>query len=141
MRTLEEQIEVTAPVGAAWAHLHRVAEYPRFVGGVVRADARGRHHAHLDVEFDGGRHAVDAELTDRGRGRVMSWETRTGPPLRGTFALYPLDAGHTRVQVRVEYDPDGLTAALGGPRGFAQSRAVEEAVRADLALFKRLCEE
>ncbi|WP_100834540.1 SRPBCC family protein [Kitasatospora fiedleri] len=142
MRTLEEQIEVTAPVGTAWSQLHRVAEYPLFVAGVVQASAHGRHHAHLDVEFGGERHAVDAELTDHGRGRVMSWETVDGPPLRGTFALRELDAAHTRVQLRLEYDPQELTESLGGPHGgYAQSHAVEEAVRADLELFKQLCEE
>ncbi|MFD8480657.1 SRPBCC family protein [Kitasatospora sp. NPDC059673] len=141
MRTLEEQIEVTAPMGTAWSQLHRVAEYPQFVGGVVHATARGRRHADLDVEIAGERHRVDAELTDHGRGRVMSWETVDGPPLRGTFALRPLDAAHTQVQVRLEYDPDELKEAVGGPRGFAQSKAVEEAVRTDLELFKQLCEE
>ncbi|MGW4804957.1 SRPBCC family protein [Kitasatospora sp. NPDC004272] len=141
MRTLEEQIEVTAPVGTAWSQLHRVAEYPLFVAGVVRASAHGRHHAHLDVEFGGGRHAVDAELTDHGRGRVMSWETVDGPPLRGTFALRPLDPAHTRVQLRLEYDPRELAGALGATDGPVPSTAVEEAVRADLELFKQLCEE
>ncbi|MFC8718798.1 SRPBCC family protein [Kitasatospora sp. NPDC057198] len=142
MRTLEEQIEVTVPVGTAWSQLHRVAEYPLFVAGVVQASAHGRHHAHLDVEFGGERHAVDAELTDHGRGRVMSWETVGGPPLRGTFALRPLDAAHTRVQLRLEYDPRELAGALGVPDGPAPSTAaVEEAVRTDLELFKQLCEE
>jgi len=140
MRTLEEQIDVTAPVGGAWEQLHRIADYPRFVAGVTHASAHGRSHARLDVEIGGEHRTVDAELTDHGRGRVMSWQTVDGPPLRGTFALRPLDDTHTQVQLRLEYDPDALSSAVGGPHGFAQNHAIEEHVRDDLAHFKDLVE-
>ncbi|MFD5438237.1 SRPBCC family protein [Kitasatospora sp. NPDC127067] len=140
MSTLEEQIDIAAPVLAAWEQLHRVHEYPRFVDGVSSAQPHGRNLAHLGVEVDGARHSVDAEITDRGRGRVMAWRTLDPLPLRGAFALLPLDARHTRLQIRVEYDPEAVRREFGGPRGFAQAGAIERAVREDLDHFRELVE-
>ncbi|MFB7619434.1 SRPBCC family protein [Kitasatospora sp. NPDC056181] len=140
MSTLEEQIDIDAPVLAAWEQLHRVHDYPRFVAGVRSAHPRGRNLAHLGVEIAGTERGVETEITDHGRGRVMAWRTLDGLDLHGAFALLPLDREHTRVQIRVEYDPEAVHEVFGGPRGFALAGAVERAVRADLELFRQLVE-
>ncbi|MFC5666654.1 SRPBCC family protein [Kitasatospora misakiensis] len=140
MSTLEEQIDIEAPVLAAWEQLHRVHEYPRFLGGVRSAQPHGRNLAHLGVEIAGGERDVEAEITDRGRGRVMAWRTLDDPPLHGAFALRPLDRAHTRVQIRVEYNPAAVHRIFGGPGGFALAGAVERTVRSDLELFRDLVE-
>ena len=140
MTTLEEQIDIAAPVLAAWEQLHRVNEYPQFVDGVRSAQSHGRNLAHLGVEVGGSEWSVDTEITDRGRGRVMAWRTLDSVHLRGAFALLPLDPRHTRLQIRVEYDPEALHREFGGPRGFAQAGAIERAVRDDLEHFRELVE-
>ncbi|WP_354643672.1 SRPBCC family protein [Kitasatospora camelliae] len=141
MRTLEEQIDVDVPLRTAWEQLHRIDQYPRFVDGVLSASALGRNRAHLELEVAGTHHELDAEIVDRGQGKVMGWETLDGPRLKGTFALRPLDADHTQLQIRLEYDPDTLKSQLGGPKGFAQVSAIERTVREDLEHFKQLVEE
>ncbi|MFG3053241.1 SRPBCC family protein [Kitasatospora sp. NPDC048239] len=140
MSTLEEQIDIDAPVLAAWEQLHRVHDYPQFVGGVRSAYPHGRNLAHLGVEIDGAERDVETEITDRGRGRVMSWRTGDDLRLSGAFALRALDQAHTRLQIRLEYDPEAVHEAFGGPRGFALAGAIERAVRADLELFRGLVE-
>ncbi|MFJ8622828.1 SRPBCC family protein [Kitasatospora sp. NPDC093550] len=140
MSTLEEQIDIAAPVLAAWEQLHRVHDYPRFVDGVRSAHPHGRNLAHLGVAVGGGERSVDTEITDRGRGRVMAWRTLDSLRLSGAFALLPLDARHTRLQIRVEYDPEAVHQAFGGPRGFAQAGAIERTVREDLQHFRELVE-
>ncbi|MFI6448291.1 SRPBCC family protein [Kitasatospora sp. NPDC050543] len=140
MSTLEEQIDINAPAGAVWEELHRVDDYPLFVDGVRNASTHGRRHAHLDVATGDGEQDFETEITDLGRGRVMAWRTLGGPDLKGAFALLELDPEHTRVQIRLEYDPDTVRETFGGPRGFAQAGAIERAVRADLELFKSVVE-
>ncbi|RKT19268.1 polyketide cyclase/dehydrase/lipid transport protein [Streptomyces sp. 1114.5] len=140
MSTLEEQIDIAAPVLAAWEQLHRVHEYPRFVDGVRSAHPHGRNLAHLGVAVGDAERSVDTEITDRGRGRVMAWRTLDSLRLSGAFALLPLDPRHTRLQIRVEYDPEAVHRAFGGPRGFAQAGAIERTVRADLRHFRELVE-
>lgn len=138
MSTLEEQIDVSVPADVAWNCLHRVEDYPQFIGGVRDAHGELGHRAHLDVEAGGHGLTIDADLNDEGRG--VQWQTVSGPQLSGSFSLLPLDPDHTRVQVRVEYDPAELHESFGGPKGFAQASAIEKLVREDLAHFKTLVE-
>lgn len=140
MTTLEEQIDVAVPAAVAWEQLHRVGDYPRFVQGVKQAHTHGRHHASLDIDVDGGEQSVEADIDNRGRGRLMRLQTVSGPPLKATLALLPRDPRHTTVQVRLEYDPATISETFGGPRGFAQAGAIERTVRADLEQFKALVE-
>jgi uncharacterized membrane protein len=142
MSTLEEQIDIKVPSDVAWDHLHRVEEYSRFVTGVRQARAEGGQRAHFDVAAGDRFREFDAEITDRkrDRGREMAWRTGNGPRLAGTFSVLPIDAGHSRVQVRLEYDPETVKNTFGGPKGFAQATAIERLVREDLEQFKELLE-
>lgn len=140
-RTLEEQIDVSVSAHVVWEFLHRVEAYPQFVAGLSRARPEGGYRTHLDIDF-GGRHSeFDAEITDRGQDRLMMWHTVDGPQLEGGFSLLPIDSGHTRLQVRVKYDPDTVKETFGGPKGFAQASAIERVVREDLQHFKELVEQ
>ncbi|MFF4352910.1 SRPBCC family protein [Streptomyces sp. NPDC001530] len=141
MSTLEEHVDVGVPIDKAWDSLHRVENYPRFVEGVrdARTEAGGR--AHLDVEVGGRARDVEAEVSDRRGERVMEWHTTGAPELTGSFSLQPIDQNHTRVQARLEYDPDTVRESFGGPRGFAQANAVERLVRSDLEHFKEYVEQ
>ncbi|TQF01702.1 cyclase [Kitasatospora acidiphila] len=140
MHTLEEQIDLDVPMQVAWEQLHRVHQYPDFVDGVKHAHAHGNHRAHLETEVRGQERVFETEITDRGGDQVMNWRTMDGAHLNGTVVLRQLDAGSTQMQVRLEYEPDAVHQTYGGPRGFAQSGAIERTVRGDLEHFKQLVE-
>ncbi|MEU1408629.1 SRPBCC family protein [Streptomyces sp. NPDC005728] len=139
MSTLELHVDVGVPVDTAWETLHRVENYPRFMEGVrgARREAGGR--AHLEVAAGGRDREVEAEVSDRGE-RVMEWLTTSAPELTGSFSLQPIDQNHTRIQARLEYDPDIVRDAFGGPKGFAQTNAIQRLVRSDLEHFKEYVE-
>ncbi|MFD5463185.1 SRPBCC family protein [Kitasatospora sp. NPDC127059] len=141
MSRLQEQIEINAPAEDVWAQLHRFDQYPEFVDGVRSAFAEHGNRAHFDVGVGGERRGFETELTDRGAEQVLAWQTVGGSPeLKGAFTVRELDGGHCALQARLEYDGAALQEAFGGPKGFAQVRAVEEAVRTDLEQFKELVE-
>jgi uncharacterized membrane protein len=140
MSTLEQHVDVGVPIDKAWDSLHRVENYSRFVDGVRDAHAEAEGHAHLDVEAGGRARAFEAEVSDRQGERVMEWHTMGTPELTGSFSLQPIDRYHTRVQARLEYDPDALREEFGGPRGFAQASTIERLVRSDLQHFKKYVE-
>ncbi|MBV7699486.1 SRPBCC family protein [Streptomyces sp. TRM70350] len=139
MSTLELHVDVGVPIDTAWETLHRVEDYPRFVEGVrdAHTDAGGR--AHLNVEAGGRAREVEAEVSDRGE-HVMEWLTTGAPELTGSFSVRPVDENTTRIQARVEYDPDTVRENFGGPKGFAQTNAIERLVRSDLEHFKEYLE-
>ncbi|WP_329311510.1 SRPBCC family protein [Streptomyces sp. NBC_01262] len=141
MSTLEEQIDIDVPMDVAWDSLHRTETYPRFVDGVRGARSEDGIRASLDVETGGRIRQFEAEITDRAKENVMAWQTTSGPDLAGTFSLLPIDREHTRVQARIEYDPDTVKETFGGPKGFAQATAIERLVRDDLEHFKELTEQ
>ncbi|MQY38319.1 hypothetical protein SRB17_63320 [Streptomyces sp. RB17] len=139
MSTLELHVDVDVPVDRAWETLHRVENYPSFVDGVrgARTEAGGR--AHLEVEASGRPREVEAEVTDRGE-HVMEWLTTSAPEMTGSFSVQPIDQNHTRIQARLDYDPGTVRDAFGGPKGFAQTNAIERLVRSDLEHFKEYLE-
>lgn len=141
MSTLEEEIDINVPIEAAWDCLHQIAAYPRFVEGVRAARTAGAARTRLDIEAGGRIQELEAEITDRAKENRMEWRTTDGPRLTGAFSLLPVDREHTRVQVRITYDPDAVKEAFGGPKGFAQVTAIERLVRGDLEHFKELVEQ
>ncbi|MFD7444605.1 SRPBCC family protein [Streptomyces sp. NPDC059909] len=141
MPNLEEQIDITAPGEVVWDHLHQVEDYPRFVGGVRDARREGASGVHMDLETRGAVQGIDADTKDLRPNETMTWTTTEVPHLSGSVSLLPIDATHTRVQVRMEYDPAEAHDAFGGPKGFAQSSAIERTIREDLHQFKDLVEQ
>ncbi|MEU4098899.1 SRPBCC family protein [Streptomyces sp. NPDC026673] len=143
MSRLEEQIDLNVPTEVAWRHLHRVEEYPRFVSGVREARTESDGKARLGVTGTGG-DSIDAEFSDRTKARSdtreMTWRTSGGAEITGTCSVLPIDEQHSRVQVRMEYDPAEIHDTFGGPKGFAQVSAIERTVRDDLERFKDLVE-
>ncbi|WP_431950934.1 SRPBCC family protein [Actinacidiphila sp. bgisy167] len=143
MSRLEEQIDLNVPTEVAWQHLHRLDDYPQFVEGVREASAAGGGKARLGVSGTGGG-SLEAEFSDRTKAhsdtREMTWRTRGGAEITGTCSVLPIDEQHSRVQVRMEYDPAEVHDAFGGPKGFAQVSAIERTVRHDLERFKDFVE-
>jgi uncharacterized membrane protein len=141
MSTLEEHVDVGVPIDKAWDSLHRIESYPRFVEGVRDARTEAADRARLNVEAGGRARELEAEVSDRRGEGVMEWHTTGAPDLRGSFSLQPIDQTHTRVQARLEYDPDTIRETFGGPKGFAQANAIERLVRSDLEHFKEYAEQ
>ncbi|MCN9240170.1 SRPBCC family protein [Streptomyces sp. RY43-2] len=136
MSTLEEHVDINVPIDTAWDSLHQVENYPRFMQGVREARTETGGRAHLDVETGGPTRELEAEVSDRDRDRVMTWQTKGTPHLEGTLSFQSIDRNNTRVQARVEYEPDAVRESFGGPKGFAQANAIERVVRGDLEQFK-----
>ncbi|MBN0043525.1 SRPBCC family protein [Streptomyces actuosus] len=141
MSTLEEHVDIGVPADLAWDFLHRVENYPRFLTGVHEAHAEGGGRARLGVTAGGRTREVDTEITDHDQGRTMEWQTTSGPGLAGSFTLQPVDAQHTRLSTRLEYDPAAVREAFGGPGGFAQAIAVERLAHSGLEQCRRLLEQ
>jgi uncharacterized membrane protein len=139
MSTLEEHVDVDVSIDQAWEGIHQVESYPRFMEGVRDARRETGGRAQLDVEAGGQTRQFEAEVADRGE-RLMHWHT-TAPDLTGSFSLQPLARNRTRVQARIEYDPDTIRETFGGPKGFAQANAIERLVRSDLEQFKEYVEQ
>ncbi|MFI9272098.1 SRPBCC family protein [Kitasatospora sp. NPDC052896] len=140
MSRLEEQIDIDAPARKVWDRLHDVESYPAFMNGVQSAHAHGSNRAHLDVQTKSAQQEFEAVLSDRDDDQVIAWRTEGSPALKGDLTVRSLDQDHSQVQIRMEYEPEAIHDAFGGPRGMAQIHRIENTVRGDLEQLKNLVE-
>ncbi|MCH0562433.1 SRPBCC family protein [Streptomyces sp. MUM 2J] len=141
MSTLEEHADIGVRADRARDFLHRVENHPGFLTGVREAHTGGGGRARLGVTAGDRTREVDAETTDHDQGRTMEGQTTSGPGLAGSFTLQPVDARHTRLSTRLEYDPAAVRDAFGGPGGFAQAIALERPAHSGLEQCRRLLEQ
>ena len=130
MATLEQSIDVNVPAAKAYALWLRAEDYPRFMEGVRevrhagdnRLHWRGLRHDH-EVEWD-------SEITEAIPDQLIRWRDLNGQH-HGSLSFEPLQAGQTRIRMRMEFDAlpidreQALTLRLAG----------------DLDRFKRLAEQ
>jgi uncharacterized membrane protein len=125
MGTVEQSVEVAAPLETvydAWTHYERL---PEFMEGVEAVQQRDETHIHLRLA---GRE-LDVEIVEQRPCERIGWMVLAGGAEHGTVAFEPVDGAHTRVTLHIEDDGRGRFE-----RGSAGR------VRGDLERFKALLE-
>lgn len=130
MAVVEESIIVEVPVSTAYGQWTRFEEFPRFMGGVEQVTRTDSTHLHWVAEIAGHRSEWDAEITDQQPDRLIAWRSTSGHLNTGRVEFVPEGPERTRVTVRFEHEPEGMTEKLGSLLG-ADSRQV----KADLERF------
>jgi uncharacterized membrane protein len=92
-------------------------------------------HLHWVAEYGGQRHEWDAEITSQEPDRVIAWHGTGDVQQSGRVTFEPLQDARTRINVELEWEPEGMKEKLGAAVG-ADSRSVGE----DLDRFKELIE-
>lgn len=130
MAVVEESVVVEVPVSTAYGQWTRFEEFPRFMAGVEQVTQMDNTHLHWVAEIAGHRSEWDAEITDQQPDRLIAWRSTSGHPNTGRVEFTPEGPQKTRVTVRFEHEPEGMTEKLGALLG-ADSRQV----KADLERF------
>lgn len=130
MAVVEESVVVDVPVSTAYGQWTRFDEFPRFMAGVEQVTQVGNTNLHWVAEIAGHRSEWDAEVTDQQPDRLIAWRSTSGHPNSGRVEFIPEGPQKTRVTVRFEHEPEGMTEKLGSLLG-ADSRQV----KADLERF------
>lgn len=130
MATLEQSIDVNVPAATAYALWLRAEDYPRFMEGVREVRPTGDNRLHWravrhehDVEWD-------SEITETIPDQLIRWRDLAGQH-HGSLAFEPLQAGQTRIRMRMEFD------ALPIDR----EQVLTQRVAGDLDRFKRMAEQ
>lgn len=104
MRSVEEQIEVRAPVRAVFERWTRFEGWPSFMeelDDVRRADER---HLRLWGRVAGQRREWVAAITELNPDVSVAWAGLDGPPASAVVVLEALGSARTRVVLRVDED-------------------------------------
>jgi uncharacterized membrane protein len=136
MSTIEQSIEVEAPLDTVYNQWTQFEEFPRFMDGVEQVTQLDETHLHWVAEFGGSRHEWDAEITEQRPDERVAWRNTGGKENAGAVTFHRLGDHATRVMVQMDFVPEGIKEKLGDALG-----APDRRVKGDLERFKQIVEE
>ena len=135
MSTIEQSVEVEAPLSAVYNQWTLFEEFPKFMEGVEEIKQQDDTHMHWVAEIGGSRHEWDAEITEQKPDERVAWRNTDGKDNAGVVTFHRLDDANTRVMVQLDFVPEGIKEKLGDALG-----APDRRVKGDLQRFKDLVE-
>ena len=135
MSTVQQAIEVSAPLHTVYEQLATFEGYPRFMTGVERVTQISDDRTHWIMDLDGRRREFDAQITERSLDQRVAWSTTEGPLLAETITLRPVGEARTQIVAQLEADVAQLM-----PSDRHGQESLDKRLKADLASFKRLIE-
>jgi uncharacterized membrane protein len=135
MSTIEQSIDVEAPIRSVYDRWTQFEEFPQFMDGVEQIRQLDDRRLHWTAEFGGSRHEWDAEITEQLPDERVAWKNIDGKDNAGVVTFHRLSDERTRVMVQMDWTPEGLKEKLGSALNFDDRR-----VQGDLTRFKELVE-
>jgi ribosome-associated toxin RatA of RatAB toxin-antitoxin module len=136
MSTVQQAIEVGAPLHTVYEQLATFESYPQFMTGVEQVIQTSSNETHWIMEVDGRRREFDARITECSLDERVSWSAVDGLLLAETITLRPI--GETRTQVVAQLEADVAQLMPSERQG---QESLSRRLKADLASFKRLIEQ
>ncbi|SCG59071.1 Polyketide cyclase / dehydrase and lipid transport [Micromonospora humi] len=134
-RKVEKSIDVDVPVSTAYNQWTQFEDFPRFMGGVREVRQIDDRRMHWVAEIAGVQREWDATIVEQVPDRSVAWAATGGKANAGMVRFAPIDAGHTQVQLLLEYEPEGLVEQAG-----ERLHLVDRQAESDLERFKEFIE-
>jgi uncharacterized membrane protein len=135
MSSVEKFVVVDAPISAVYDQWTQFEEFPRFMEGVQEVRQLDDRHLHWRAEIGGHTVEWDAAIIEQLLERHVAWRSISGAKNAGTVSFEPVDAGRTRVTLRMSYEPRGAAETVADWAGVFAAR-----VEGDLRRFKEFME-
>jgi uncharacterized membrane protein len=135
MSTVEKSIEIQLPVTTVYNQWTQFEEFPEFMEGVERVTQLDDTHLHWVAEIAGAKREWDAEIVDQQPDQRIAWRSIDGTGNGGIVTFQPAGPSTTRVNLQMEFEPEGLAETVGDKLGFVSKRA-----EGDLERFKTFVE-
>jgi uncharacterized membrane protein len=135
IETIEKSIDINVPVRTAYNQWTQFEEFPRFMEGVESVKQLNDTTLHWVANVGGERKEWRARITEQIPDHHISWHSEGGDFTSGMVSFQALGPNKTRVAVRLNYEPKGVTEKLGDILGMGSRR-----VEGDLERFKDFIE-
>ena len=136
METITKSIDVNVPVRTAYNQWTQFEEFPRFMEGVEEVKQIDDTRLHWVANIGGKRKEWYAKITEQVPDQRIAWRDEGGAKNSGVVVFHPIDQNKTRITVRVDYEPEGMTEKTGDMIGVVSRR-----VEGDLDRFRDFIEE
>ncbi|MDR6989569.1 putative membrane protein [Paenarthrobacter nitroguajacolicus] len=135
MATVNKSIEVDVPVSVAYNQWTQFETFPEFMNGVESVEQIDDTALHFATNVGGVKREYNAQIIEQVPDRLVSWASVDGPRNAGTVSFEWLEDARTRVNVAIDWEPEGLAEKAGSALHIDELR-----VGADLDKFKKLIE-
>lgn len=135
MKTIEKSIDVAQPQTVVYNQWTQFEDFPEFMRGVKEVRQLDSRILYWRAEIGGKIEEWTAEIFEQVADECIAWRSLTGARNSGVVHFEPIDEEHTRVRVRVEYEPLGAIEMVGDSLGFPSAR-----IAGDLERFKEFIE-
>lgn len=135
METIERSIVVDIPLRTVYNQWTQFEEFPYFMSAVEEVRQEGDTKTFWKANIAGKTVEWEADIIEQTPDRQISWRSTTGAHNAGTVSFEPEGEGRTRVNLRLEYDPQGFVENAGSALG-----VVGMQVESDLKKFKEFIE-
>lgn len=132
---VEESIEVNVPLRTAYKQFTQFEDFPSFMESVQQVRQLDDRHLHWKATVAGKEKEWDAEITDQVPDRRIAWRSVSGVRNDGIVTFQKLSNDHTRITLKMSYEPEGPDEHLGDALG-----AVRMEARSNLQRFKEMIE-
>ncbi|HEV2777276.1 MAG TPA: SRPBCC family protein [Solirubrobacteraceae bacterium] len=135
MATIEQSMDIDAPISTVYNQWTQFEEFPHFMDGVDEVRQLDDTHLHWVASFGGARHEWDAEITEQLPDERIAWRNTDGKDNAGVVTFHKITDDTTRVMVQMDFVPEGIKEKIGDAIG-----APERRVKGDLERFKAMIE-
>jgi uncharacterized membrane protein len=135
MGTVNKSITLDLPVSTVYNQWTQFEDFPQFMEGVESVTQLDDKRLHWIAEIGGTREEWDAEIIDQTPDRRIAWQAITGKPNAGAVTFQPEGTNRTRIELEIDYQPEGLKEKAGDVLG-----VVDRRVEGDLERFKDFIE-
>jgi len=135
IETIEHSIDINVPVRTAYNQWTQFEEFPRFMEGVESVKQLNDTTLLWVANVGGERKEWRARITEQVPDHHIAWRSEGGDFTSGVVSFQALGPDKTRVTVRLNYEPKGVTEKLGDMLGMGSRR-----VEGDLGRFKDFIE-
>jgi uncharacterized membrane protein len=136
MESIAKSVEVDCPVGAAYNQWTQFEDFPRFMSGVKEVTQIDDTHVHWHAEVWGKDKEWDAEIVEQVPDQRIAWRSVSPEvPNAGEVRFQPIGRDRTRVELTMDYDPEGAVERAGDALGMMSIH-----VQSTLRDFKKFIE-
>jgi uncharacterized membrane protein len=134
MATVEESIEVNAPIRAVYNSWTQFEQFPRFMEHIEQVVQVDDTHLKWTATIAGKTEEWTADVTEQHADERVAWKSTSGAEHAGVVTFHRVDDATTKV-MQLDAAPHGIVEKIGDALG-----VLDREVKGDLMRFKAFIE-
>ena len=132
---VDKSVLVSVPVSTAYNQWTQFEDFPQFMAGVESVNQLSEDRLEWVADIAGVRRQWQAKILEQVPDQKVAWAATEGATNAGAVTFEDVGGGQTRVNLSLEYEPEGLIENVGDKLNIVENRA-----EGDLERFKQFIE-